>query len=475
MTSVEHYNSNEKKLKRIITVIGILITSIFVCTELLKVSTKIDNNLNYIANVYSTQIENTIERFIGKTEVLKSVVWSLDGELSQEKFETLAKELYEKDKIQCIQYLPNGIVEYYYPKEGNEDSYGDNVLENPARKEDALLAVESKSYVVSGPYDLLQGNRGLIIRNPIFIDEEFIGFSVLILNLEEFLDLCELNQMENLGYSYELSYKKMNQDSVVVSQSKRELSNYYKVTKLISYANHTWELKVSPKFNLGHYGYCFAIAFIGLFITIYARKIVTDTIKKQKELDYNSKHDPLTKLYNRKMIEDFIVLEVQNNNQLNGIALLIDLDNFKKVNDERGHIEGDKVLKQIAEIINKNFKAYDIKVRLGGDEFMVYMPNPISIETLEQKIETFINNVRSDLKQYYEENKLSVSVGAVICNKDCNTYEKMYSMADVAMYVAKKSGKDGYYINKECNMCNRASCVNCKEKCDRRSKLFEIL
>ena len=453
MTSVELYNSKEKKVKLIITFIGILITSISVCKELLKVSTDIDNNLNYITNIYSTQIENTLARFVDKTQVLKSVVWSLDGELSQEKFDTLAKELYEKDKIQCIQYLPNGVVKYYYPKEGNENSYGDNVLENPTRKENALLAIESKSYVLSGPYDLLQGNKGLIIRNPIFIDEEFIGFVVLILNLDEFLELCEFDNMDNLGYSYKLSYKKMNGDSVLVLQSKQELSNH-KVSKLMSHKNHTWELQISPKFNWNDYQYCISIGFIGMIATLYARKIGVNIIRKQKELDYNSKHDPLTNLYNRKMIEDYIVLEAQENNQLNGSVLLIDLDNFKRVNDEKGHIEGDQVLKQIAQIMNKSFTEEDIKIRLGGDEFMVYIPNSISLEALERKIEYFINNVRTDLNRYYKENNLSVSVGAAICSKEFDTYEKMYYMADAAMYVAKKSGKDGYYINKECNVFN---------------------
>lgn len=448
MTSVEQYNSKEKRFKFIIRIIGTLITIMFICIELLKVSTKIDNDLNYIANIYSTQIENTLARFVDKTQVLKSVVWSLDGELSQEKFDTIAKDLYEKDKIQCIQYLPNGIVKYYYPKEGNENAYGDNVLENPKRKESALLAIKSKSYVLSVPYDLLQGNKGLIIRNPIFIDEEFIGFAVLILNINEFLDLCEFDNMDNLGYNYKLSYKKMNGDSVVVSQSKQELSNH-KVSKLMSYTNHTWVLEISPKFNWKNYQYCIIVAFIGIITTLYVTKTGISIIRKQKELDYNSKHDQLTNLYNRKIIEEYISLEIHKNNQLNGIVLLIDLDNFKRVNDEKGHIEGDKVLKQIAEIMNRSFTEEDIKVRLGGDEFMVYIPNSMMLEELEQKIESFINNVRTDLKEYYEENSLSVSVGACICSKEFDTYEKMYNMADSAMYVVKKSGKDGYYINKQ--------------------------
>ena len=449
MKKVKEYNLNEKKIKNIVTCMGILITIAFIGLEILKISEETNKNLNYIANIYSVQIENTVCKFLSKTEVLKSAIWSLDGNLSQEKFDIIAKELYEKDEIQSIQYLPDGIVKYYYPKEGNENAYEDNVLQNPSRKEDALLAIESKSYIISGPYDLLQGNKGLIIRNPIFIDEKFIGFSNLVLDLKEFLKLCDFKDMENLGYDYKLSYKKVNQDSIVISESNKELKKY-KFTKLIGHGSQDWELKISPKFNLKSYRYCFVILFIGLFLTLYARKMAFNIIKRQKQLDYVSKHDPLTNLYNRKMIKDYIVMEVEKNNKLNGSVLLIDLDNFKNVNDEKGHMVGDRILKQMAEIINKSFDKDDIKIRLGGDEFMVYIPKSMPIEELKTKVEHFINNVRTDLKQYYEENNLSVSVGVAICSQEFDTYEKMYYMADAAMYIAKNSGKDGYHINESC-------------------------
>lgn len=184
-------------------------------------------------------------------------------------------------------------------------------------------------------------------------------------------------------------------------------------------------------------------AIYGFIEDISDEKALEAQLLEEKDKSYL---DALTGLYNRKMIEEYAELEEKNNNKLQGIMMLIDLDNFKKVNDEKGHIEGDIVLKEFAKILNKSFRDSDIKVRLGGDEFMVYIQNSMSLDILERKISNFISNVKKQLKSYYEECKLSVSVGAVYCEEEYKGFEHIYELADKAMYVAKRKGKDGYYI-----------------------------
>lgn len=127
---------------------------------------------------------------------------------------------------------------------------------------------------------------------------------------------------------------------------------------------------------------------------------------------------------------------------------------------EKGHIEGDVLLQKFANLIRKNFRDSDLKVRLGGDEFVVFIPKFISEERLIQKINQFFESVRDELHQYYVEYNLSVSIGAVYMNSECNSFEAMYHYADSAMYVAKRNGKDGYYISKEYNGCTRKECID---------------
>ena len=193
--------------------------------------------------------------------------------------------------------------------------------------------------------------------------------------------------------------------------------------------------------------------------TIYAiAEDITEKERLKKKLLLANKDayiDELTKLYNRRKLE--YVIQDLNNTQPNpkGVMLLMDLDNFKKVNDEKGHVEGDALLIRFADLIRENFRDSDLKVRLGGDEFVVFMPNFIPEKELVQKIEQFLKSVRNELAQYYAKFHLSVSVGAVYMNAECKYFKALYHCADSAMYVAKRYGKDGYHIYKEHKDCTQ--------------------
>lgn len=166
------------------------------------------------------------------------------------------------------------------------------------------------------------------------------------------------------------------------------------------------------------------------------RILLEKSLLEEKEKSYT---DSLTGLYNRKKLDEIVV-------DFQGIIVLIDLDNFKKVNDERGHIEGDYVLKIIGKLLRESFDKDSIKLRLGGDEFVVLFNKTLLKEELENEIKNFIKKVREELKEYYIKQKLSVSIGAAYMTESYSNFETAYNCADKAMYMAKKNGKDSYYI-----------------------------
>lgn len=194
------------------------------------------------------------------------------------------------------------------------------------------------------------------------------------------------------------------------------------------------------------------------------------SLQKEKEKAYV---DELTGLYNRKKVQETLEALNEQREYPEGIMMLLDLDNFKKVNDILGHHEGDRLLKLFAHLIKTQFRDSDIKARLGGDEFIVFMPNYMDQKLLERKAHRFLENARKVLYEYYSKYQLSVSIGISYMDQECDSFEALYKNADAAMYVAKRNGKDSFYINEEHNPCMACVCSHCRAHCARREKLFQ--
>ena len=130
-----------------------------------------------------------------------------------------------------------------------------------------------------------------------------------------------------------------------------------------------------------------------------------------------------------------------------GALFLIDLDNFKTVNDNLGHPVGDEVLVHAAQILKEVFRGTDIVARLGGDEFVVYAPTLDSADVVKIKAENLLKKMR---KTYALPDNGSVtvtaSIGVAMYPKDGATYEGIYHSADTALYAAKDSGRNRYVL-----------------------------
>ena len=205
---------------------------------------------------------------------------------------------------------------------------------------------------------------------------------------------------------------------------------------------------------------------------------ISEELKEHKKLS-NALHeatekasrDVLTGLYNRNKAKELIDDWFHEGNK-DGVMLLMDLDNFKKINDEKGHPEGDKLLRDFCTLLKRQFRTFDIKARIGGDEFIVFMPSMIEEDILEAKLKSFLFICKEEWKDYYQEQELSVSIGVAYVDNFIHSYEELYRCADSAMYVAKRQGKDGYYINEDNVTCMRSECIYCRQNCKRRSILF---
>ncbi|MCX8075586.1 MAG: diguanylate cyclase [Aquificaceae bacterium] len=167
---------------------------------------------------------------------------------------------------------------------------------------------------------------------------------------------------------------------------------------------------------------------------------ISEMKKREKELYTMAVHDKLTGLYNRWYAEDFFEKEFarMNRQSLSISLIMLDVDNFKKINDTYGHNVGDEVLRSLAGIIRKSVRSYDLVVRWGGEEFLVLLP-----DTDAQEAVSIAERVRSSVEAFSMEGipKFTVSIGVTSYRVE-DTVESFIERADNALYLAKSKGKN---------------------------------
>ncbi len=171
---------------------------------------------------------------------------------------------------------------------------------------------------------------------------------------------------------------------------------------------------------------------------------IHDTKIKELDLEHQAQIDPLLGAYNKKATEQYIYDHLNKNKA--GSLLMIDLDNFKAINDNFGHLYGDDVLKEAYLKIVNNFRSDDIIGRVGGDEFVVFIVNLLSREELARKAEDLCQQLQQTYQQEGIKVTISCSIGIANAPEHGLVFEELYQKADLAMYICKKDLKNGYQI-----------------------------
>ncbi len=174
--------------------------------------------------------------------------------------------------------------------------------------------------------------------------------------------------------------------------------------------------------------------------------IVTNKVAREMgEIRNQAKMDTLTGIFNREGFRDLMGLALQSSSK-QGILMIVDLDNFKLVNDELGHPTGDQVLKDFAALLDGFFNMNkDIVARIGGDEFAVYIGRAVTRKEVEEQLGKLIQLIHQKFDGEYPEQHLSASIGAAF-TADNGNYHELYQSADKALYEVKRKGKDDFLI-----------------------------
>jgi diguanylate cyclase (GGDEF)-like protein len=155
--------------------------------------------------------------------------------------------------------------------------------------------------------------------------------------------------------------------------------------------------------------------------------------------------DPLTNIYNRRFLNDYALKEIYRSRRTkrNFMTVMLDVDDFKRINDTYGHLSGDMILKHLAGFLVKNLRASDVIGRYGGEEFLIIMP-----ETSKDNAFLVVDRLRSSIAAeemqvlHGERVRITVSVGGAVFPEDGTSSEDLLVRADERLYKAKREGKN---------------------------------
>ena len=177
---------------------------------------------------------------------------------------------------------------------------------------------------------------------------------------------------------------------------------------------------------------------------VWVARNITERYKLENKLRDLSELDELTSLYNRRKLLEYLKQCFQDfqQNQRQASLLMIDIDNFKNINDNFGHLSGDETLVHIARTCQEMLRGSDMLARYGGDEFAAILPNS-SLQAAEQVAKRILHNIAQDLQLPIEDvSGITVSIGVCGFHSTDINEEAILRRTDDALYRAKRAGRD---------------------------------
>lgn len=440
----KHPGNRWRILPLVVLICGIIILHAIVAEinrmEYEKTRTKASLN----AVTYADHMINNLNLGAGIASSIEQLLISENGVVN--KFSTIASGMMA-DYVQSIQLAPDGFVNEIYPEEGNEAGKID-LVNDEKRGAIVRYGIENDIVVMHGPFTLNQGGDGIAIRKPVYLYNEdgeryFWGLVIVIIKAPQIFN-NSVNALESFGYDYILSKTEspLSSDYKVIDGSKQELDN--PVSYKFGLGGCKWQLDVSPV-NGWKNDKNISPVIIGSVIIIVLLEVLVFAFmnmeKQRKKFRKMSLTDGLTGLLNRIGFNEQVEKYLNNNESKKCIAILLDVDNFKFINDVYGHEVGDQVLIQLATDMKKEFPENAVIGRNGGDEFCMLIKD-CNEEEAKNLIEGFTMKKRT-FQHKGKEYKYSISLGYVEYPTYAHKGSELLRYADIALYEVKLRGKHG--------------------------------
>ena len=247
-------DNTSKQIRIYCLVVGIISFFIVsVCGQLLNRNTVNEEKMRaaFTAETTVNRIKSQLNRYLDVSEFFQNIIGS-GHQMDSKEFQALSQMISDDSQIiKVIEQAPDGVVKDIYPLKGNEAAFGIDMLNNPARKYEANLAMKSGQYTIAGPYELNQGGLGSLLFEPIYItdksgEKSFWGFSILVLDWNRFLEELELDKLTEASYCYQMWKKDGNSGKKTIIAQGGDAIHKGAVQISCKVPNDTWYFEIIP-------------------------------------------------------------------------------------------------------------------------------------------------------------------------------------------------------------------------------------
>lgn len=392
-------------------------------------------------------LENMVSSHLGALDALEGLIHT-QPTLSQEAFRKMVDVLRRnRPAVRQIELAPNAVIRYIHPIAGNESVLGLDLRALPGQREMVETTIRSGVLKIAGPLQLHQGGIALIARQPIFLEKQnqdhFWGLAIIIFDFPRFTRIMnESGAFEGLRYAIRGVNGLGGQGDTFIGNA--ELFQKNPVVLNVSIPNGNWQIAAEPTEGWaarrpGEWQFLTFAVLVALLLGSMTALLVRRGMFVQRL----AAEDFLTRLDNRRCFEKKAHAECARAKRttIPLALLLLDVDFFKKINDQYGHAGGDRVLVALASHLKEHCPPHASIGRLGGEEFAILLPNHTMGEAY-----VLANTLRETLAtktiSYQDHNILcTASFGIAQWQPDEN-YDHLIQKADHALYQAKHDGRN---------------------------------
>lgn len=364
----------------------------------------------------------------------------INNEKVTDEFDTYASMILERNPtINSVQLAPQGVIEHVYPLQGNEEAVGHNLLTDPKRSTFVREAIDKKVSISQGPVSTRQGKMLIFNRKAIFIEDKFWGLAIVAIDFDNLLKECGISE-DNQFFLYSICAEKVDGDKDHV-WGDQDLFLLDSVQKKIDMSGQSWKVAIYPKEGWANSLSSPTVYDVFTLITILVVTILTFFhIYNYLNKSEKAKQDSLTETLNAASFKRYVKIGLVKKNKKHAF-IIIDLNEFKKVNDLYGHPIGDAVIIETANRLKQIIGNKGLLSRIGGDEYAIFFKNIKQEESIDKIVQQILDITKVPIKFNEVLLNIDISLGYALFPKDATTYDELYYIADNQMYQNKKECK----------------------------------